>query len=61
MPNTTTLSGIISFSRMAVDILIMTLILYYALKIVRNNSRTTQIFKGIVTVIFVKGIADFFG
>lgn len=61
MANTTTLSGIISFSRMAVDILIMTLILYYALKIVRNNSRTMQIFKGIVTVIFVKGIADFFG
>lgn len=61
MANTTTLEGIISFSRMAVDILIMSIILYYALKIVRNNSRTMQIFKGIVFIIFIKGIADFFG
>ena len=39
----------------------MWLILYYVLRIVRNNSRTVQIFKGIVFVIIADGISKLFG
>ena len=43
------------------DIFIMWLILYYVLRIVRNNSRTVQIFKGIVFVIIADSIAKVLG
>lgn len=43
------------------DIFIMWLILYYVLRIVRNNSRTIQIFKGIVFVILADSIAKLLG
>ncbi len=43
------------------DILIMSLLIYYTLKLVRVNSRTIQIFKGILFVIVVDGLAKFFG
>ena len=39
----------------------MWLVLYYAIKIVRNNSRTIQIFKGILLIIIIDAIAKFLG
>ena len=42
---------------MFLDIFIMWLLIYYALKIVRSNSRTIQIFKGIVLVVAIDVLA----
>ena len=39
------------------DILIIWFIIYYALRIVKNNNRTTQIFKGILFLVIVNGLA----
>jgi len=55
------LESIRTITIIAVDILIMWLVFYYAIKLVRSNSRTIQIFKGILLVILVDGIAKFFG
>ena len=44
----TTVQTIFQMLRMFFDILILWILLYYTIKIVRNNSRTAQIFKGIV-------------
>ncbi len=57
----TTLQNLISVARMVIDIAIITLLLYYCLKLVRNNSRTIQIFKGVLFVLLLKGVATFFG
>lgn len=57
----TTIQSILNYTRMFFDILIMWLLLYYAIKIVRNNSRTIQIFKGIVLVLVIKAVANLFG
>lgn len=43
-----------------IDICCTWAIFYYVLKIVRNNSRTVQIFKGVVLIIFVQFIANLF-
>ncbi|MEI7667878.1 MAG: diadenylate cyclase CdaA, partial [Erysipelotrichaceae bacterium] len=56
-----TVQTIIQLVRMILDILILWVLLFYTIKIVRNNSRTTQIFKGIVLVIVVQAIANYFG
>lgn len=47
--------------RIVLDIGITWLILYYAIKFVRNNSRTIQIFKGIVAVLIFNGLARLLG
>lgn len=47
--------------RMILDIGIMWMLLYYAIKIVKNSSRTIQIFKGIVLILLVEGISKFLG
>lgn len=52
-----TLENIRSITVMFVDIFVMWLIIYYALKIVRTNSRTIQIFKGIILVVLVDVLA----
>lgn len=52
---------ILNWTRAFADIAIVWFILYYAIKIVRNNSRTIQIFKGIVLVVLLEAIAKFFG
>jgi uncharacterized protein (TIGR00159 family) len=36
-------------------------LLYYGVKIVRNNARTSQIFKGIVFILVLQAVANFFG
>ncbi|QRG86358.1 diadenylate cyclase CdaA [Bulleidia sp. zg-1006] len=43
------------------DILIIWLVIYYSLKVIRTNTRTTQIFKGIFFVIFIDIIAKIIG
>lgn len=47
--------------RMVFDIFIVWMLLYYAIKIVRTNSRTIQIFKGIALILVVNGVAKFLG
>jgi diadenylate cyclase len=61
MLNYTTLQTIIQLVRMFFDILILWVLLYYTIKIVRNNSRTAQIFKGIVLILIIRAVANFFG
>ena len=56
-----TFENIKTITVMFLDIFIIWLIIYYALKIVRNNRRTIQIFKGILFVVVIDGIAKFFG
>lgn len=56
-----TIQSIWTVSRIFLDILIMWFLLYYAIKFVRNNSRTIQIFKGIVLIIVINGFAKVFG
>ena len=55
-----TLENILLISQTFLDILIMWFLLYYAIKVIRNNSRTIQIFKGILFVIVVDVLAKFF-
>ncbi len=45
------------FIRLILDILVVWALIYYGLRIVRNNTRTIQIFKGILVVLFLKGIS----
>jgi uncharacterized protein (TIGR00159 family) len=60
MLNYSTIQTIIQALRMFFDIVLMWILLYYTIRIVRNNSRTIQIFKGIILVLFIKSIATFF-
>ena len=46
---------------MFLDIFIIWLIIYYALRIIRNNARTIQIFKGIMVIIVIDGLAKVLG
>ena len=57
----TTLQNIISVARMVIDITIIALLVYYGLKLVRNNSRAIQIFKGVILVIIIRAVVTFFG
>lgn len=56
-----TLENIRTITVMFIDIFVMWLVLYYAIKIVRSNSRTIQIFKGILLVLIIDGIAKLLG
>ncbi|MDI9518541.1 MAG: diadenylate cyclase CdaA, partial [Bacillota bacterium] len=58
---TFTLEGILSITRMFLDIFIMWLLLYYTIKIIRNNARTSQIFKGIVSILLIDMFAKLLG
>ena len=57
----TTVQTIVQLLRMVLDILILWLLLYYGVRIVRNNARTSQIFKGIVFILLLQALATFFG
>ncbi len=46
---------------MFLDIFIIWLILYYVLKLVRNNARTIQIFKGIILIVVIDALAKLLG
>ena len=56
-----TLENIRTITVMVLDIFILWFILYYTLKIVKGNIRTSQIFKGIVFVVLIDGLAKLFG
>ena len=56
-----TIQNIWSVFRVVIDIAIMWFIIYYAIKAIRNNSRTIQIFKVIIAIIAVNGLAKLLG
>lgn len=56
-----TIQNIWTVFRIVLDIGITWFILYYAIKYVRNNNRTIQIFKGIVLVLIFNGLARLLG
>ena len=56
-----TIQNIWSVFRVVIDISIMWFLFYYAIKAIRNNSRTVQIFKGIIAVVAVNGLAKLLG
>lgn len=47
--------------KVLIDFLIVWVLIYYILKVVRNNSRTVQIFKGVVVIILVRFVALYLG
>lgn len=56
-----TLRSIWTISRIFFDVAIMWFVIYYAIKFVRNNSRMIQIFKGIILILVVNGLARLLG
>ena len=56
-----TIQNIWEVFRIVIDIAIMWFVFYYAIKAIRNNSRTIQIFKGIIAVVVVNGLAKLLG
>lgn len=58
---TLTWTNTINLIKTLIDIGVIWLIFYYTLKIVRNNARTIQIFKGVLIVFILKGISDLAG
>ena len=56
-----TLENIKTITVMFLDIVILWFVLYYTLRIIRNNSRTIQIFKGIFLVVLIDALAKFLG
>ena len=57
----TTIQTIVQLFRMISDILLLWILLYYGVKIVRNNARTSQIFKGIVFILVLRAASDYLG
>ena len=56
-----TIQNIWEVFRVVIDIAIMWFVIYYAMKAIRNNSRTVQIFKGIIAIVAINGIAKLLG
>jgi len=56
-----TINNIWSIIRVLIDIGVMWVILYYAIKFIRNNNRTIQIFKGIVILVLLNGLSKLLG
>lgn len=56
-----TIRSILSILTAMIDIGVIWIVIYYAIKIVRNNARTIQIFKGIVILLLIKGVSSFLG
>ena len=56
-----TIQNIWTVFRIVIDIGIMWFAFYYAIKAVRNNSRTIQIFKGIIAIVAINGAAKLLG
>lgn len=61
MFNPTSIQNIVEALRVFFDIALMWIIVYYAVKLVRNNARTVQIFKGVVLILLIRGIATGLG
>ena len=56
-----TIQNIWEVFRVVIDIGIMWFVIYYAMKAIRNNNRTVQIFKGIIAIIAVNAVAKLLG
>lgn len=56
-----TISNLVVFIKIILNVSIVWVAFYFVLKIVKNNSRTIQIFKGIVLVYLIKAIAGYLG
>lgn len=54
-------SNILTLLQTLIDLTCIWVLFYYVLKIVKNNSRTIQIFKGIVFIIIIKAVASMLG
>lgn len=55
------LSDVTMFIKLILDILVVWALIYSALRLVRNNSRTIQIFKGLLVILLVKALAVWLG
>ena len=51
---------ILTIVNKTIDILLVWLIFYYILKIIKDNVKLTLIFKGIIFLMILKFISDFF-
>ncbi len=56
-----TLNNVLALARALVEIAVIWVVFYICLKFVRNNSRTIQIFKGILIVVLTRFIANLIG
>lgn len=56
-----TLPKLLTFGQVLLDILIMAVIIHYSLRIIRNNARTIQLFKGIIFILFANFISKILG
>ncbi len=56
-----TLQSIWTISRIFFDVAIMWFVIYYTIRFVRNNARTLQIFKGIILILVINGLAKLLG
>jgi diadenylate cyclase len=61
MFNLSSVQNIVDALRVFFDIALMWIIVYYAIKLVRNNARTVQIFKGVILILLIRGIATGLG
>lgn len=61
MFNLSSIQNIIDALRVFFDIVLIWIIVYYAIKLVRNNARTVQIFKGVVLILLIRGVATALG
>lgn len=59
--NSITLQRLIEIIQMIADIGFIWFVFYYVIKIVRNNAKTIQIFKGIMILFLIKGLSSFLG
>jgi diadenylate cyclase len=55
------LSDGIFILRLILDIIVIWALIYYGLKLIRNNSRTIQIVKGVLIIVIIKALAYFLG
>ncbi len=56
-----TAETIVRYVRMIVDILIIWVIINYIIKAAKGSQRTVQIFQGVILVLLVRGLAEYFG
>lgn len=55
------LSQVLMIVRLVTDILVVWALIYILLKLLRSNARTVQILKGILVIIFIKGLSVWLG
>lgn len=56
-----TLNNLWTLVQLILDIIFVWAIVYYCLRIVKNNSRTIQIFKGVLLIILIRSVSSIVG